>query len=237
MTGVLRAVQFLHAFDHDPARARAFDLRTHLDQEIREVFHFGFRRGAVDHSNPLGEHGGHHDIVRAEYGRTELAAQVHGTAAEFAGEDFDVARFDAVHGAERLEAFQVKIDGTIADDATARQRNGGLFLAAEQGPEHADRGAHLADDFMALGAWVVIVSGLGGDHTAGPFDLRAEMRENLQHVMDVAEIGHMMDDARLLGQQCRCEDGERGVFRSADFDAPAEGGAAVNEDFIHKLRR
>ena len=55
--------------------------------------------------------------------------------------------------------------------------------------------------------------------------------------MDVAQVGHVMDDARLLGEQGGGEDRQGGIFRAADFDRTGEWMAAVNENFIHTLRR
>ena len=75
------------------------------------------------------------------------------------------------------------------------------------------------------------------NRAAGALHLRAEMGEDLQHVMDVAQIRHVMDDARLLREQGRGQDRQGGVLRAADFDGAGERLAAVNENFIHMLRR
>ncbi len=229
---VLRAVQFLHPFDDDAAGAGAFDFGAHLVEEIGEIDDLGFRGGAIDDRRAFGEDRGHHHVVRPEDGGTLFAAEAHRTADELAGENFDVAAFDAVHGAEGLEALEMQIDRAITDDAAAGERDGRFLLAPEQWAEHAHGSAHLADDF---------VRGLGddffrldGDHAAGPLHLRAEVREDLEHVMDIAQVGNVMDDARLLGQQGGREDGERGIFRTADLDRAIKAVAAVNENFIHK---
>ena len=70
---MLGAVQFLYAFDDQTPRARAFDLRAHLVEEIREVDDFRFGRRALDHGDAFREDRGHHDVVRAENGGAELA--------------------------------------------------------------------------------------------------------------------------------------------------------------------
>ena len=232
---VLGAVEFLHAFDDDAPGACALDLRAHLDQEIGEIDDLGLGGGAVDDGDAFGEDGGHHDVVGAEHGGAEFAAEVDGAAAQFAGEDFHIPRVDAVGSAEGLEAFEMQVDRAVADDAAAGQGDGGLFLATQQRADDADGRAHfphnlvgsLGDDFLRL----------HGDGAARPLDLRAEVRQDLEHVMDVAQVRHMVDDARLSGEQRGGEDGERGVFRAADFDVAREGVSAVNEYFIHRLRR
>ena len=164
-----------------------------------------------------------------------LAAQVDDAADELAGENFHVARLDAVHRAEALEAFEVQVNRAVADDAAAGQRDGGLLFAPEQRAEHADGRAHFADDLVR--SFGDDFLRLHRDRAARPLDLRAEVREDLQHVMDVAQVGDVVDDARLLGQQRGGEDGQRGVFRAADFDIAGQRVSAVNENFIHKLRR
>ena len=80
---MLRAVQFLHAFDDDAPGAGAFDFRAHLVEEIGEVDDLGFGGGAFDDGDAFGEHGGHHDVVGAEHGGAELAAQVDHRALSF----------------------------------------------------------------------------------------------------------------------------------------------------------
>ena len=145
---VLRAVQFLHAFDDDAPRARAFDLRAHLVEEIREIHDLRFGGGAFDHGHAFGEHGGHHHVVGAEHGRAEFAAQIDRRRRSVRREHFDVAAFDADRRAERFESFQMQIDRPIADDAAAGQRDGRFLSPAEQRTEHADRRAHFAHDLV-----------------------------------------------------------------------------------------
>ena len=59
------------------------------------------------------------------------------------------------------------------------------------------------------------------------------MRQNLQHVMRVAQVRDAMEDARFPREQSRGEDRERGIFRAADLDRAGKRIAAVNEDLIH----
>src|SRR3984893_7194949 len=51
--------------------------------------------------------------------------------------------------------------------------------------------------------------------------------------MCVAQVGYAMNDTRLSREQCRCQDRERGIFRSADLDGTRKRMTAVDEDFIH----
>ena len=196
---------------------------------------FRFRRGAFDHGRAFGQHGGHHDVVGAENGRAEFAAQIDHRAGQFRREHFDVAAFDPHRGAERFESLQMQIDRPIADDAAAGQRNGRFLATAEQRTEHANRGAHFAHDFVGRDRFDLLR--LDRDGAAGAFHLRAEMRQDLQHVMRVAQVRHAMQNARLARQQRRGQDRQRRIFRAADLDRTGERMTAVNENFIHTWRR
>ena len=91
-----------------------------------------------------------------------------------------------MHAPRASKPFKCRSIGPVADDAAAGQRDGGFLFPAEQRAEHADGRAHFAHDVVRrLG---VDLLGLHRDHAAGPLDLRAEVREDLQHVMDVAQV-------------------------------------------------
>ena len=156
-------------------------------------------------------------------------------AAQFPGENLHVALVDPVSGAERLEAFQMKIDRAVADDAAAGQGDRRLLLAAEQGTEDADGGAHLPHDLVGRDRFDVLRADRHG--AARPLHLRAEMGEDLQHVVDVAEIRNVVDDDRLFGEQGGGENRQGRVLGAADFDGARQRVAAVNENFIHVLRK
>ena len=195
----------------------------------------GSAAALLDHRRALGKDGGHHHVVRAEHGRAEFPAHVRHRAAEVGGKHLHVARVDAHRSAERLKALQMQIDRAVADDAAARQRNRGLLLASEQRPEHADRRAHFADDFVRRDCFDLFR--LDPHRAAGAFHFRAQMHQNLEHVVDVTQVGHVADDARLAREQCGREDRQRRVLRAADGHRARKFLTAVNQNFIHRLRR
>ncbi len=97
---------------------------------------------------PFGQRRRHHHVGRAEHGRAGAAAQKHGGAAQVLGRGVNVAALDFDFGAQRLETFQVQIDGPRADDAAAGQRHPRLFQPPQQRPHDADRAAHFADEIV-----------------------------------------------------------------------------------------
>lgn len=62
---VLGAVQALDALDANHRRARAGDVRSHGVEAVAQIDHLGLAGGIFDHRLALGEHGGHHQILRA----------------------------------------------------------------------------------------------------------------------------------------------------------------------------
>ena len=207
---MLGAVEFLHAFDGDRAGSGAFDFCAHGDEEICEIDDFGFLGGSVDDGGAIRQNGGHHDISGAEDCGAKCAAEGNSGPGELGSENLHIAAADLHGRAEGLEAAQVEIDRSVADDAATWKRNGGLMLATEQWAENANGGAHFAHD---------VVGGLGGDFF-GPdlnratrsLHLASEFAEDGEHVVDVAQVGNTRDRAGFLCEKGGGEYRERGVF-------------------------
>ncbi len=228
-------MQFFHAVDDQPSRAGSLDFRAHLDQEIRQVDDLRLRRSSLDHSDALGQHRCHHDIVSAEDRRAEFARQTHNRADQFGCEHLYVTAFDAHRGAECFKAFQMQIDRPIADDAAARQRDGRFFAATEQRTEHADRCAHFSYDLVGRDRLDRL--GVYGNGAAGAFHLRAEMHQDLQHVMRVAQVRDAAQNAGLSREQRRGQNRQGGILRAANLNRTGKRMAAMNENFIHTCQR
>ena len=62
--GERAALEFFHAGDGELARAAALDLRAHGDERGAEILHVRLARGVEEHGLAVGEHGGHHEILR-----------------------------------------------------------------------------------------------------------------------------------------------------------------------------
>ena len=104
------------------------------------------------------------------------------------------------------------------------------------GPEHANRRAHLAHDFVGRDR-VRSSPPCTATVPLARSTSRPEMRQDLQHVMGVAQVRDMMEDARFAREQGGGQDRQRRIFRAADFDRAGERMAAVNENFIHTWQR
>ena len=205
--GVLDAAKLLDALDDDPAGARAGDFRPHGIEEIRQIHHFGFRRGRFDDRHAFSQSGRHHHVVGAEHGRAVSAGHVDLRAAQTVrrAED-DIAALELDTGTERLQSPQVEIHRAVADHAAARQGNHRPAHTGKQRPHHADRGAHPPNQFVGGGVGNFTA---GDAHGAGrTFDVGTHHTEDLHHVVGVRDIRHAANDAGLGGEQRGRQDGQ-----------------------------
>src|SRR5437867_9488826 len=63
--------------------------------------------------------------------------------------------------------------------------------------------------------------------------LDAEPAQDVTHELDVAQVRHAADDARFARQQCGGDDGQSGVFRSADLDSSPKRIAPGHDNLFH----
>ena len=75
------------------------------------------------------------------------------------------------------------------------------ILRLDERTQHADRCAHFSHDFVGRDRFDLL--GVYGDGAAGAFHLRAEMHQDLQHVMRVAQVRNAVQDAGLPREQRR----------------------------------
>src|SRR5204862_6295263 len=55
--------------------------------------------------------------------------------------------------------------------------------------------------------------------------------------MRVAQVGHTMNDAWFPSEQCRGQDRQRGILRTADLNRPGERAAPVDENLVHTCQQ
>ena len=120
---VIGSVEFGDSLDLDMLRAGTGNPGSHGGEEVSEINDLGFFRGSLDDGSPLGEDGGHHDITRAEDGRAVAAAQVDAGSLELVGVEEDVSTLHGHLRTEGLEALQVEVYWSVADDAAAGKGN------------------------------------------------------------------------------------------------------------------
>ena len=132
--------------------------------------------------------------------------------------------------AEGGEAGEVHVDGSLADDVAARLRAGGLAEAAEERAHHEEAAAQGGCD-VHRGSGAVEVRGVDAEGVrAGPLDLRAEAAQDFGHLLDVADVGDVLEDALFGDGERGGHRAEGGVLRAADGDRAVEGVAALDDE-------
>src|SRR5690606_24944436 len=139
------AVQTGDTVDNDTVGAVPFDTRTHLDEQFGQVHDLGLSCGVFQHAAPLGQYGGHHQVLGACDG-DHIGAD--GRAFQAFGLGHHVAVLDADLRAHGGEAFDVLVHRALANGTAAGQADAGFAEACEQRTKHQDRGAHRLDEFV-----------------------------------------------------------------------------------------
>ena len=104
----------------------------------------------------------------------------------------------------------MQINRPVANDAAARECDGRFLAPTQQRSKHTNRSAHFSDDVVGRDAVDLLSS--HSDSAAGAFYLRAEVSENLKHVICVAQVGYPVNDTWFPRQQCRGENRQRGIL-------------------------
>ena len=230
---VLRAFQLGYAFHADGGRACAFDLRSHLVQQVGEVGDFGLAGAVLQDGFAFGEGRGHEQVFGA--GDGDLVEN-NFRALEAGGAGFDVAVFLRDLRAELFEAFDVEIDGAAADGAAAGERDAGVSAAGDQRAEDQRGGAHGLDQFVGGfggGEGGAVDGGAVLGASVAEFDFGAHGGEQVARGLDVADLRNVFEDDGLVGEQGGGHAGERGVFRAADADGAEQRLSAADYELVH----
>ena len=148
------------------------------------------------------------------------------------GPDHDVAAIHVHIRPQLAQSLQMKVHRPVSNDASAGQRDTCFAQAAQQGSHHANGGAHFAHEVIRGIAADIL--GLDENRAAVPFHLGAQILEDLQHVIRIAQIRHARDPAFLRRQQRGRQNGQGGIFRTTDIDGTSQLAAALNDEFFHQ---
>ncbi len=235
-----RAVELGDAVDDDAPRAGAGNARAHLVETLGNVDDFRLACGVLDHGRAVGQRGRHDRRVGAadgHFGKHDLAAleTVRRARHHIAGLDVDL-------GAEPLHRHDQEVDRPRADGATARHRHPRLAHAGDQRRQHPEARPHLryqvvgrggVDDVgrrnvQRLAVICRLARALAADH-----DVDAVIAEDALQQRHVGEPRHVVEDERLLSEQARDHQRQRGVLCPRNRDSALEAAAAHDANPIH----
>ena len=226
---VLGAVQALDALDANHRRARAGDVRSHGVEAVAQIDHLGLAGGIFDHRLALGEHGGHHQILRAGH-RDHVGHDVR--ALEALRRRTNISVVDVHSRAKLAQAADVLVHGAGADGAAARQAHLGASEARGKRAERQHGGAHRLHE---------LVRSLRARHVAcierhvraRPRHLDAHALEELEHRAHVGQVRHVVKHQIIRREQRRRKDGKCGVLGAGRADFAHEAVASVDSELLH----
>ncbi len=176
-----------------------------------------------------GEDSRHHRVLGAHHARLveedPLAAQPVGAELE--------PPVDRDLGAELLEGVDVRVERPPADEVAAGRREQCMPEAGEQRAGEQERAADAVGELLVdLG-----LRDAGGVDAhlvlARPLGVGAEIGEQREHRVDVADARDVAEHDRLVGEQARGEDRERPVLVAGDPDGPVERAPPFDHERLH----
>ena len=230
---VAGAVQRGHANDGEQVGGDARDLCSHGVEQVAELLDVGFAGGVVDGCGALGHDGSHDDVGRA---RDRCLVEQHVGALEPSGLNVEDVASLLAHELcpELLEAQEVGVQPAPSDLVAAGFCDDGLAEAAQQRAygEHgaAQRGA-LAHELVALQVVEVEVVGLEGVVVAAVSGYAdAHVLEQLDEVVDVEDVGDVLDVHLVAGEQRGTDHLQSLVLGALWGDGAAERSAAFYDE-------
>ena len=230
--GIGAAVQLLDAVDLHGVGAGSADVRAHGVEEVRQIHDMRLARRVFDDRAAAGRDGGEDDVHRrADGDLVKIDARAAQAAVRRLRDHEAAAHVDI--GAERRHALDVLFDGTNAEIAAA----GHGRLGPAEAPEHradqivgrTDLSGQIVGRIHAARGGAVDLDRRAVDES----DLRAEVAEDGQQHIRVADLRYILDTADAVDQKRRGDDGDRRVLRAADLHFAAQGRAAVDNVFFH----
>src|SRR5438128_2519106 len=210
------------AFDGERVCAHALDARAQVREEARQILNVRLAGGVPQRGRAAGDDRRHQGVFG-------------GRDAGFVEENIgpgEALRLELVGGAagglraEPPEGGEMRADAPPADHVAARRREAHPAEAREHRAGQQDRRA----DARAQGRIELARLGARGIHLHGvrtePAHFRAEMRQQREHRLDVADVRHVVDAAGPIGEQRCLEDRKDRVLVAGRADRAFHGAAA-----------
>ena len=128
----------------------------------------------------------------------------------------------------------MRVQPPPADDVAARRRDDHAAAAREQRPGQQERRADPPRELLVeLG--LLDLGGVDADVVRpGPLDLRAEIREQLDHRLDVADARDVRELDRLVREQAGGENREGAVLVARGADPAVQRNRTLDHERLHE---
>ena len=230
---IAAAGKAVYAADLDGVGAGTLDVSPHGIEEVGKVYDVRLLGGVVDDGDTVGQHGGHHNIHGGAHGNNiQIYIGARETAAPGGG--LNEAAFHRDLGPHGGEALDVLVDGADAEVTAAGHGNRGLAKAAQQRADEIIRGADLPGKLVGgVGAADGVTVHLYRVTVQHP-DAGTKLFQNGEQQRYIADLRNVFDAAGAIDQKGCGNNGNSGIFGTADGNLAEQGLAAVNDILIHK---
>ncbi len=212
---VRRGSQWLPPIDRHGVGADAVDGRAHRDEKAGEILHVWFRRDVAKHGGALRAHRRHQGVFGAR--DTGLIEKDVG-ATQLALERIRVADRNA--GPEALKREKMRIDAPPSDDVAARRRQRHATEPRQHRPGEQNRRTNLlAERRIERPRFGCARVHLDRVRTM-PLNRRANVLQQLEQRLDVANAGNVVDATGTVGEQGRRENRKGRVLVAGGADRP-----------------
>ena len=144
-----------------------------------------------------------------------------------------VAAVDLDLDAELGEAVNVRVEAPAPDHVTAGRRHAHAAEAREQRAGEQERGADAAAELL-VELRLVHARRVDRDLVLpGPLDIGADVDEQLQHRLHVADSGHVRELHRLGREHAGGQDRQGAVLVARGADRPVEGATPFDHEGLH----
>ena len=211
-------------------RADAAYLGPKSDEKTTEVLDVRLAGGVADDRLALGKHGRHDCVLGAHH---RCLVEVHAFADEALGAEV----VGAVHlhlDTELGERVNVCVEASAPDHVASRMRYDRATEACEQWAREQERGANLA-------AQIRVELGLRDTGTVDAYLVRprpggvgAEIDEQLDHHLDIANPGHVREPHLLRGEHGRGENRQGAVLVPGRTDRAGERATTLDDERLHE---
>src|SRR5215217_2768340 len=227
--GVLAAAEPVDPLDGQEVGPDPGDAGPQADQEPAQVLDVGLAGGVADDRGPIGQHGGHDGILG---GRDRRLVEEHRRPPEPPHLQLQ-GPVEAGMDPQAAEGQQVGVEPPPADHVPA-----GRGQQAVAGPgDQRRRQQHRGPDAGAQGrveGGPAQAAGVDADLVGAELlHARAGRGDQLQHGVDVQDLGDVAQHHRLVGQQAGGHDGQRGVLVPGRADGAAQRLPALDDEALH----
>ncbi len=232
VTGTVEAGDALNA---DGRGSGAFDLCSHGDEHGGEVGDFGLARAVFEEGFAVGEDGCHQEVFGS--GDGDLVED-DVRAFEAVGPGFEIAVIVGDGGPHGFEALDVEVDGASTDGASAGHGDAGHAGARDERAEDERAGAHGLDDLVlgdGIGEDAALDAGAMLGAAVAELDFGSHGGEELALGLDIADLGDVLEDDLVFGEDGGGHTGEGGVFGSGDLDGSEKWISAAYNKLVHLL--